>query len=305
MQKLVGSTGLYFGAVATPQPVFFASFVYDNHWAAFALLSLAALIGLLLHSLGRGGSGFFQGPAFGGGVAAALIAITIPLSGSRAGTLLLLMLASLAAAKGWRRSMHSLGRPGGGAAGAAAIALGLAVVVGAGSWWLAGDTLEARAAKTREQAVSAWSRGGLGSRSALYHDTWRMARDRPLFGWGMASFPVVFRLYNSQESKIDRLPVIYHDAHSDWLQSLAELGFVGTALLGAAVARPALSLRGLRRPALPSFLLAGCLLVGAYAWVEFPFGNVAVVVAWWICFFGAIRYALLCGSAPAARPGRA
>jgi O-antigen ligase len=298
VQKLVGSSGLYFGAVPSPQPVFFASFVYDNHWAAFALLSLAALIGLVLHSLGRGGAGLFQGPAFGGGVAAALIAITIPLSGSRAGTLILLVLAAVAAAKGRRRSVHALRRSGGGFAGAVAIAAGLAVVVVAGSWWLAGDTLEARAAKTREQAATAWSLGGLGSRSTLYHDTWRMAGDRPLFGWGMASFPTVFRLYNSQESKIDRLPVIYHDAHSDWLQSLAELGFVGTALLGTALALPVLSLRGLRVPTLPFFLLAGCLLIGAYAWVEFPFGNVAVVVAWWLCFFGAIRYVSLCRSAP-------
>lgn len=264
-------------------------------WAAFALLTLAALIGLFLHSLGRGGAGFFRGPAFGGALAAALIAITIPLSGSRAGTLMLLVLLALAAARGWRRSLRAIS-PSRGGAPAAAIALGLAVLVAAGGWWLAGDTLRARAAKTKEQVSAAWTTGGLGSRSVLYRDTWRMAGDRPLFGWGMASFPIIFRLYNSQESKIDRLPVIYHDAHSDWLQSLAELGFAGTALLGAAVVLPALSLRGLRLPALPYFLLAGCVLIGAYAWVEFPFGNLAVVLTWWLGFFGAVRYAALCGA---------
>ena len=302
VQKLVGASGLYFGAIASPQPAFFASFVYDNHWAAFALLSLAGLTGLVLHSLGRKGAGLFQGPAFGGGVAAALIAITIPLSGSRAGTLLLLCLVVIAAARGLRRSLRALDRSAGGAPAAAAIAVGLAVAVAGGSWWLAGDTIEARAAKTREQVFAAWTGGGLGSRSVLYRDTWRMAGDRPLFGWGMASYPIVFPLYNSQESRIDRLPVIYHDAHSDWLQSLAELGFVGTALLGAAVAIPALSLRGLRLPTLSFFLLCGCLLIGAYSWVEFPFGNLAVVVAWWLSFFGAIRYADLCGSAAPAPP---
>jgi hypothetical protein len=35
------------------------------------------------------------------------------------------------------------------------------------------------------------------------------------------------------------------------------------------------------------------LLVSAYAWVEFPFGNVAVVLAWWLCFFCAVQYVRL------------
>jgi O-antigen ligase len=300
-QKLAGSPGLYFGAVPSPQPNFFASFVYDNHWAAFSLLCLAALAGLILHSVGRPGAGFFRGPAFGGAVAALLIAVTIPLSGSRAGTLLLLALAALVVGRGTRRVGHALRRSAGGTPQALALSGGLALLVAAGAWWVAGDTLEARAAKTREQVGAAWSGGGLGSRGILYHDTWRMAEERPLFGWGMASFPVVFSLYNSQESKIDRLPVLYHDAHSDWLQSLAELGVVGTGLLAAAILVPARTLRGRRLPTLPFFLLAGCLLIGAYAWVEFPFGNLAVVLAWWLCFFCAVRYVALCAR-PAGGP---
>src|ERR1035438_6081421 len=119
-------------------------------------------------------------------------------------------------------------------------------------------TIQARTSKTREQIAAMWAAGGIGSRSVLYHDTWRMARDRLLFGWGMGSYPVVFSLYNSQESKVDRLPVIYHDAHSDWLQSAAELGLAGTALIGAAAALPALAVRRMRVTTLPFFLLSGC-----------------------------------------------
>jgi len=117
-----------------------------------------------------------------------------------------------------------------------------------------------------------------------------MARDRPLFGWGMGSYPTVFSLYNSIKPNLDRLPQVYHDAHSDWLQSLAELGLAGTALLGAAVALPSLALRRRRLSPLPFFLLCGCAIVAAYSLIEFPFGNVAVVLAWWLCFFGAIQY---------------
>jgi hypothetical protein len=71
----------------------------------------------------------------------------------------------------------------------------------------------------------------------------------------------------------------------------------------AAVALPALAARRMRVTTLPYFLLTGCVLIVAYAGVEFPFGNVAVVLAWWLCFFGAIQYARLTGPPQAAAPG--
>jgi len=296
VQKLVGSTGIYFGSVRAPHEYFFASFVYDNHWGAFIILMVGACVGLTLrYAPGARGEGFFHGPAFGGIVAAALLAISIPLSGSRAGTVLLGILLVVALVRGFPRIAGAL-RLSGASPGRALAAMAVAAVVAvAGVWAVAGDVIQARTSKTREQIATMWAQGGIGSRSVLYHDTWRMARQRILFGWGMGSYPVVFGLYNSQESKIDRLPVIYHDAHSDWLQSVAELGLAGTALIGAAVALPALAVRRMRVTTIPYFLLSGCVLVGAYAWVEFPFGNVAVVLAWWLCFFSAIQYIRLSG----------
>ncbi len=302
VQKLVGATGIYFGAVPSPQENFFASFVYDNHWGAFALLAFAALCGLTLRYADHPGAGFLRGPALGGLVAALLLGLSVPLSGSRAGTLLLVILAAAAAAQGIPRMARALHRSGAGRSGALALVSLAAALAVAGAWMVAGDVLQTRAAKTREQLGAMWAAGGLGSRSVLYHDTLRMARARPLFGWGMGSFPVVFSLYNTQESKVDRLPVIYHDAHSDWLQSLAELGVAGTALVGTAVLLPLLAIRRLRVTTIPLYLLAGCLLTGAYAWVEFPFGNVAVALAWWLCFFCAIHYVRLTGLPRAGPP---
>ncbi len=56
-------------------------------------------------------------------------------------------------------------------------------------------------------------------------------------------------------------------------------------------------LAGLRRRHFSSptaaYLLAGCALVLLYAWVEFPFGNAAVVLTWWLAYFCAVRYARL------------
>lgn len=304
VQKLVGAKGIYFGSVRSPQENFFASFVYDNHWGAFIILMTGACIGLSLrYSSGARGQGFFHGPAPGGLLAATLLGISIPLSGSRACTVLLAVLACVALVRGLPRVSGALRLSGVSPAAAAAGAAAAAVLAAAGAWVVAGDVIQARAAKTQAQVAAMWAGGGIGSRGVLYHDTWRMARQRILFGWGMGSYPVVFALYNSQESKLDRLPVIYHDAHSDWLQSAAELGLVGTALIGAAVAMPAMALRRLRVTTIPYFLLLGCALVAAYAWVEFPFGNVAVVLAWWLCFFGAVQYTRLTGPPGAPRQG--
>ena len=123
-----------------------------------------------------------------------------------------------------------------------------------------------------------------------------MAADRPWFGWGMGSFPHVFMIYNTQKvNRQDNLPKYYHDAHSDWIQSLAENGFVGSGLLGLGAIVPLLGLRRrqLLGSSIPLHLLWGCGLVLLYAWIEFPFGNVAVVLSWWLCFFCAARYAHL------------
>jgi O-antigen ligase len=299
VQKLVGSTGIYFGAVRSPQNYFFASFVYDNHWGAFTILMLGACVGLVLrYAEGTRGEGFFHGPAFAGLVAACVIAISIPLSGSRACTLLLLILAAVATFQGSPRVSRALRNSGVTPVGAfVAMAVAAALTIGA-VWFVAGDVIRARVSTTREQVAAMWAQGGIGSRTILYHDTWRMARTRILFGWGMGSFPAVFPLFNTQESKIDRIPVVYHDAHSDWIQSVAEIGLVGTALVGSAVLLPTLAIRRSKVTPIPYLLNTGMLLVAAYAWVEFPFGNVAVVLAWWLCFFCSVQYMRLTG-----RPG--
>jgi O-antigen ligase len=294
VQKLAGSTGIYFGAVKSPQVMFFSSFVYDNHWGAFAILMLCACTGLVIRYARRmDGRGFFNGPAFIGLVAVVLIGLSIPLSGSRACTILLCIAAVAALGKGLSRASRSTKVPGIAGQRRFFVTSLIALLAMCAVWLIAGEVIKARAEKTRDQLSEMWANGSIGSRAVLYRDTWRMARQRTPFGWGMGSFPRVFLLYNTQESKIDRIPVVYHDAHSDWLQSVAEIGFVGTLLIGAAAILPFMSVRGRVLPPIPFFLLTGCALVAAYAWVEFPFGNVAVCLAWWLCFFTAVQYTKL------------
>jgi O-antigen ligase len=263
---------------------------------------MGACFGLTLrYSQASKDGGFFHGPAMVGLVAALLICISVPLSGARACTVLLGILTVLALAKGTPMVSRSLRMSGVSRAAANAAMIVAAALALWGGWTIAGDVIRARISKAKELVAVAWAQGGLGTRSMVYHDTWRMAQARPLFGWGMGSFPTVFALYNTQEPIGDRIPVVYHDAHSDWIQSVAEIGFAGTALIGGAVVLPLLAVRRLRASLIPNFIFSGCALVAAYAWVEFPFGNVAVVLAWWLCFFGSVQYIRLTGP-PEARP---
>jgi len=256
----------------------------------------------LRYAIGHRGEGFFHGPAFAGVIAAVLIAVSVPLSGARACTLLLVALAVIAAARGGPRVIKALRISGATRTGALVGTVLAAIFSACLIWLVAGDAIRARAYKTRDQITTIWKQGRIGSRTVLYDDTWSMARQRLAFGWGMGSFPTVFTLFNTQVSKVDRIPIVYHDAHSDWLQSVAEIGLVGTALIGAAVLLPWKRARWSDMTPIPFFLLTGMLLVAMYAWIEFPFGNVAVVLSWWLCFFSANQYVRLSGSPESAQP---
>jgi O-antigen ligase len=297
VQKLTGATGLFFGLQRSPNPTFFASFIYHNHWGSFALLMMTAGLGLIAHqSHSTKDRSLWHSPAALLVAMVILLAASIPLSSSRSSTVLLLVVLLVAvvhaargigaavtldpAARRWRLLLLIAG-------GAATLS-----VMG----WLSAPVLHARWEKTREQ-VSSWREvGGLGGREILYRDTWRMAMDRPWTGWGLESYETVFVRYNTATSPRDRLRVHFDQAHSDWLQALAETGFIGTALLLLSGALPLWTWRrALARPSDPiaNGALLGCGVVVLYAWVEFPLANPAVVLSFWVLFFAGLRHAVL------------
>ncbi len=294
-QKLSSSPGLYFGAVPSPQKHFFATFVYHNHWAAFALLMVAICLGLGTHYSRRyAGRDALHSPFAMALLVVLIIALTLPLSASRSGTALVTVLLGGTffqyigrLVRKRRHYNESILPPLLGAATAALVAL-------AAVWTIAGPTIKTRLSLTQRQIAAAHQATRPDARVLLYQDTLRMAGDKPWFGWGMASYPHIFTLYNSRTSPRDRLPVFYEDAHSDWLQSLAEHGVVGTFLLVAAALLPLTALGRLNPGnSIPAYLLGGCALVVVYGALEFPFGNFAVVLCWWLCFFSAVQYARL------------
>lgn len=290
VQKLAGATGIYFGSVPSPQKYFFASFVYHNHWGAFMVLCVATCLALSAHYLRyHVARDFLHSPALMGFAVVLILAATIPLSASRSGTLVATLLLGGAVlywlARLVRKRRHyneSIVPP------IAIATVVIALSVGAIAY-LGRDTISARLALTREQLHHARNSRAPDQRVRLYRDTWEMARAKPWFGWGMASYPHVFTIYNTQ-APIPHFPVFFHDAHSDWLQSLAEHGWIGTACLLALVALPLTSIRGGGNP-LTGFTLYGCAAVVLYAALEFPFGNYSVQLLWWLCFYTAVQFA--------------
>jgi O-antigen ligase len=294
VQHQTGASGPYFGAAPRDHPAWFATFLYHNHWSAFAVLQVAAMLGLVFHSLRQAPDrGWWHSPGPLLALAAILLAASVPLSTSRSGTLLMLGLAAAAGVVTLRHAARAVRRRGSARAGLARM-VALIAVLALGGLLVATqgrDILAERLVQTRDQ-LTALQTGTAGySRADLYADTWRMAADKPAFGWGLESYGRIFLRYSTFRPGIDGLWNTFEDAHSDWLQSLAEIGFVGTTLLLVLGLLPLLE--AFRRPRPSPFalwLLGGCALVAAYAWLEFPFANPAVVATWWILWFAAIRH---------------
>lgn len=299
-QHLRHATGIWFGHTPVPNPEFFATFIYRNHWGAFMLLYLGAFLGWVCT-----GRGAWRTPSVRwAAVACLLLAVTAPLSGSRSTSVLaLLLLAAAVAVIVFRirreRESRSLLPP-------VALLLGLAAAGATWGGYVARDAVAARYRLTRAQVAAAWADPSTVSRITLYRDVGRMAAAKPWFGWGPGSFPYVFRWFNTQRS-IENMPgrPFYMEAHSDWLQSLAETGVIGTLLrLALAAACMAGSWRSAWKQDLSRGLLAGCAVVIAYAALEFPFANPAVVFSFWLAWCGAARWARL-AAAPMSRSARA
>lgn len=290
-QKLASAPGLYFGRVPSPNELFFSSFIYHNHWGAFCLLFTAAALGLVFHYADHAETGGRRhSPAFLGLVAALFLAGSIPLSASRACTLLVLALL-VGAFLHWMWCLHCRRRAEGRPTLTPAMVTLVVFLTALGGIYLLGrPVIEARISKTRQQIEELRLRGSLGSREQLYADTWQMAQEKIWFGWGFGSYATVFQMFNRQVSVEGWVP-FFAEAHSDWLQLLAEVGLVGAILILLLAVLPLAAALRLGPPGvLPAYLLAACALVVVYALVEFPFANPAVMEAFWFCFFCSLRY---------------
>lgn len=280
-QKLSGARGLWFGLVPSPNAKFFSTFIYHNHWGAFILLSTAMCLALLFHAFRRGGArDIWHSPVLMGGVVTLLLAASVPLSASRSCTVLIALLLLGALGHFLVRLVRRRREHGAPVAGPVTALIVSAVLAATSIGYLGRGAMAPRIQQTVLQLEPGLRASTFGSRVTLYQDTWRMATAKPWFGWGLESYAHVFRIYNTQRTAetVFWIP-FYAEAHNDWLQSLAETGFVGTGLL---LLLGWLPLRRHFRRALespvPRYLLTGCGLILLYAWLEFPFANPAVMM---------------------------
>lgn len=145
---------------------------------------------------------------------AALMAGSIFLSGSRGGMLafaaqviVLAILLVRARKNSWRQPLM--------------LAVVLAAFI-AFLLWLGGSELTKRLASIHTEAQAELTRG---TRLAIDRDCLRMLMHRPLLGWGLGTFPIVYPQFRSFYTTF-----FVNQAHNDYLQLAVEMGLAGIAI---------------------------------------------------------------------------
>jgi O-antigen ligase len=148
------------------------------------------------------------------GVAAAIMTGTIFLSGSRGG--MLAVFAELAIFGVILLRQKRSARIALGMAAFAVVLISLLV-------WLGGKELTSRVGSISQEARGEIS-GGM--RLSIYKDGIRMFAHRPVLGWGLGTFPVIYPQFRSFYTNF-----FVNEAHNDYVQLLAEMGLVGFGIM--------------------------------------------------------------------------
>lgn len=148
------------------------------------------------------------------GISAAVMVGTIFLSGSRGGMLAIFTELLVVGILLYRQKKDF--RIAFGVAAFAIVLLSLLV-------WLGGKDLT-----TRITSISTEARGEIsgGMRLSIDRDTAKMFEHRPVLGWGLGTFPVVYPQFRSFYTNF-----FVNEAHNDYLQLLAEMGILGFSVM--------------------------------------------------------------------------
>lgn len=272
-QRLLGN-GKMFGFWVSPNPSFFASFVYKNHAGAYLLLMLALTCGLAAWYYLRGlrrmeksnPSGLFT-------FFATCIAVAILTSYARGVTLAMLVFLVICVLI---FIIHQLRRKDG--TSKPIVAVVLILVFG---FFL----------KTGLQAVNsgeAWNKlkvgltrqdSGLGSRELATTASGEMLKDYWPKGVGAGGFQFLFPIYQYRHPGLYNPPQFWEYAHNDILQLPIELGVFGTLVIlgGIGYLVTQLARSYFWENPLSGCVILGCGLLLAYAWMDFPLQNPAIL----------------------------
>ncbi len=274
-------------------PLFWGSFFYRNQGAAYLNLILVAAGFLYFYHAKRtherAQSG---GPHFLCFLLFAFVAASVGLALSRGGILFGSVIAIaflLGALLQYLLSAHRLGS-----------SLGISLLAGlllTGGAAFMIHQVDLRAIQERFGDVEATIENAESDTRALSsRATWDMAQDRLCFGWGAGSFRYIFPMYQRNYPQIFYGRYykkngwvgrkVFHYAHNDIVQFLAEYGIVGCGLLVLTFAGLlAYSLPAIRYQSLAiSYLLVGIACATAHAFFDFIFNS----PAYWVAFVGLI-----------------
>ena len=268
LQKASGAKMLFWGeAPAAEFKTFFASYYYHANAGAFLNLALPPAIGLALRSIIRGGSPLTRAlwPTSALCLVLAVFANTSRVAQLLGVVLLIVLAASWFRGKGHKKSGTEL----------AAIFGGAAVIIVTG--------FAVAQASHLDQPLERWGqlRGHLpaDARWLVAQAAWRGAPDAGWFGLGPGTFRVVFPYFTAYLG--NRAAGVWRFLHDDYLQTLLEWGWIGSALWGAFFFGGILmAVRGLkadlsarwmpRRRMLLSLVIVALLAIAVHATVDFP-----------------------------------
>jgi O-antigen ligase len=267
--------------ITPPANYFVATFFYKNHAGAYLNLVLAlALLLMAWHHVRALRRLERSSPAPVYAFAAVVLVALVFMSASRtamilcAGYLLVCGVVYLI----WRlRAQAGTTHPAvAGLVGACSLAL-----VVAAAWFL---NLDRSIDQFRQLTTDQGQKWSIESRILARQATMDLFEERPTLGWGAGSFrhafPLAQRNYDPIFNASGGRTYYWDHAHNDYVQALAELGWVG--FLFPLFALCWMFWRALRQGATaqPAFAvgLIGLGLPLAHAWVDFPLSNCAILV---------------------------
>ncbi len=209
VQSLSSTSKLYWLRTPRSGGWIYGPYVNHNHYAGLMEMLAPVPLVFALTRRARGPWKIFAG------LAAALMAATIFLSGSRGGMLALVaQIALLSAVAIWQQK------------GRRKVAATLAVflVIGVGLLaWLGGGELSQRLASIHSETRTELSGG---TRLDIDRDALKMFARRPVSGWGLGVFPDIYPQFRSFPTNF-----FINEAHNDYLQVLVEMGGLGFATM--------------------------------------------------------------------------
>jgi len=208
LQSISANGKLYWVRTPSAGGWIYGPYVNHNHYAGLMeMLAPVALVVALSH--------YSRGMAkLAASFAAALMASTIFLSGSRGGMVafvvqMTLLAAILLRSRTSKRTILAAGV-------FAALTLGMLT-------WIGGTELMERMSTLHTSAHAELSSG---TRLAIDRDSWRAFLHRPVLGWGLGTFADIYPQFRSFYSNF-----VVNEAHNDYLQLLVETGAAGFATM--------------------------------------------------------------------------